>query len=286
MAKKKKTLAQQYDEQVRRIEKRLKQLADEGYDVVSEWDSTKRPKRPTRQQVDALKKVTPAKLRKRAVNNTIAVGKRVTNTPAKSTREKVARKEAARKKAEAEAIEQGKIILQNLYDILSLPYSANLPMKPDTYNEKVATAQSLLDNAIASEGEDTILKRLANAAEEIITAVEGYIYGSDGSSGEQVSYSWMLQILYGDSIPDSENALATELEDFDINDISDDEVDEGDDMRIARPVSQKPNIAYNGATDTYIDKNTGEVLFSPLGNGKWVDEQTGEIVNETDILLR
>ena len=283
MAKKKKTLAQQYDEQVRRIEKRLNQLAAEGYDVVSEWDSTKRPKRPTRQQVEALKKVTPAKLRKRAVNNTIAVGKRVTNTPAKSTREKVARKEAARKKAEAEAIEQGKIILQNLYDILSLPYSANLPMKPDTYNEKVATAQSLLDNAIASEGEDTILKRLANAVEEIITAVEGYIYGSDGSSGEQVSYSWMLQILYGDSIPDSENALATELEDYATTDISD---DEGDDTHIAGPVSPKSNIAYNSATDTYIDTNTGEVLFSPLGNGKWVDEQTGEIVNETDILLR
>lgn len=284
MAKKKKTLAQQYDEQVRRIEKRLKQLAAEGYDVVSEWDSTKRPKRPTRQQVDALKKVTPAKLRKRAVNNTIAVGKRVTNTPAKSTREKVARKEAARKKAEAEAIEQGKIILQNLYQILSLPYSAGMAMSPDKYYSKVANAQSLLDNAISSEGENTILKRLANAAEEIITAVEGYIYGSDGSSGEQISYSWMLQILYGDSIPDSENALATELEDFDINDISDDEDEEGDDMHILKPVSQKSNIAYNSATDTYIDTNTGEVLFSPLGNGRWLNEQTGEIVFESDIM--
>ena len=282
MAKKKKTLAQQYDEQVRRIEKRLQQLAAEGYDVVSEWDSKKRPKRATRQQVDALKKVTPAKLRKRAVNNTIAVGKRVTNTPAKSTREKVARKEAARKKAEA--IEQGKIILQNLYDILSLPYSANLPMKPDTYNEKVATAQSLLDNAISSEGEETILKRLADASEEIITAVEGYIYGSDGSSGEQVSYSWMLQILYGDSIPDSENAIATALEDYDITDISDDEDEEGVDTHIARPVTPKSNIAYNSATDTYIDTNTGEVLFSPLGNGKWLNEQTGEIVFEYEIM--
>ena len=283
MTKKKKTLAQQYDEQVRRIEKRLKQLAAEGYDVVSEWDSTKRPKRPTKKQVEALKKVTPAKLRKRAVNNTIAVGKRVTNTPAKSTREKVARKEAARKKAEA--IEQGKIILQNLYDILSLPYSANLPMSPDNYYEKIDMAQSLIENAIASEGERTILKRLAEASEEIISAVEGYIYGSDGSTGEQVSYSWMLQILYGDSIPDSENALATDLEDFDINDISDDD-EEGDDTHILRPAVPKSNIAYNSATDTYIDTNTGEVLFSPLGNGKWLNEQTGEIVFETDILLR
>ena len=276
MAKKKKTLAQQYDEQVRRIEKRLKQLADEGYDVVSEWDSTKRPKRPTRQQVEALKKVTPAKLRKRAVNNTIAVGKRVTNTPAKSTREKVARKNK-------KAIEQGKIILQNLYDILSLPYSANLPMSPDNYYEKIGMAQSLLENAISSEGETTILKRLAEASEEIISAVEGYIYGSDGSSGEQVSYSWMLQILYGDNIPDSENALATELEDFDITDISDDD-EEGDDTHIARSYSSKPNIAYNSATDTYIDTNTGEVLFSPLGNGRWLNEQTGEIVFESEIM--
>ena len=95
-----------------------------------------------------------------------------------------------------------------------------------------------------------------------------------------------MQILYGDSIPDSENALATELEDFDINDISDDEDDEGDDTHIARPYSTKSNIAYNSATDTYIDTNTGEVLFSPLGNGKWLNEQTGEIVFETDILLR
>ena len=279
MAKKKKTLAQQYDEQVRRIEKRLKQLAAEGYDVVSEWDSTKRPKRATKKQVDALKKVTPAKLRKSAVGGTITVGKRVTHTPAKSTREKVARKNQKQK-----AIEQGKIILQNLYDILSLPYSADLPMKPDTYHDKVSTAQSLLDNAISSEGEETILKRLAEASEEIITAVEGYIYGSDGSSGEQVSYSWMLQILYGDSIPDSENALATELEDFDINDISDDEYEEVDDMRILKPVSQKSNIAYNSTTDTYIDTNTGEVLFSPLGNGKWLNEQTGEIVFEYEIM--
>lgn len=276
---KKKTLAQQYDEQVRRIEKRLQQLAAEGYDVVSEWDSTYRPKRATKKQVDALKKVTPAKLRKRAVNNTIAVGKRVTHTPAKSTREKVARKTQKQK-----AIEQGKIILQNLYQILSLPYSAGMAMSPDKYYSKVANAQSLLDNAISSEGETTILKRLANAAEEIITAVEGYIYGSDGSSGEQVSYSWMLQILYGDSIPDSENALATELEDFDINDISDDEDEEGDDMHILKPVSQKSNIAYNSATDTYIDTNTGEVIFSPLGNGRWLNEQTGEIVFESEIM--
>ena len=279
MPKKKKTLAQQYDEQVRRIEKRLNQLAAEGYDIVSEWDSTKRPKRPTRQQVEALKKVTPAKLRKSAVNNTIVVGKRVTHTPAKSTREKVARKTQKQK-----AIEQGKIILQNLYQILSLPYSAGMAMSPDKYYSKVANAQSLLDNAISSEGEETILKRLAEASEEIITAVEGYIYGSDGSSGEQISYSWMLQILYGGIIPESENALATELEDFDINDISDDDEDEGDDMHIARPVSPKSNIAYNSATDTYIDTNTGEVLFSPLGNGKWLNEQTGEIVFEYEIM--
>lgn len=279
MPKKKKTLAQQYDEQVRRIEKRLKQLAAEGYDVVSEWDSTKRPKRPTRQQVDALKKVTPVKLRKNAVDNVITVGKRVTHTPAKSTREKT-----ARKRKEEKAIEQGKIILQNLYQILSLPYSAQLPMRADTYYEKVGLARSLLDNAIESEGENTILKRLANAAEEIITAVEGYIYGSDGSSGEQVSYSWMLQILYGDSIPDSENALASELEDYDITNISDDEDDEGDVTHILRPVVPKSNIAYNSATDTYIDTKTGEVLFSPLGNGKWLNEQTGEIVFEYEIM--
>ena len=279
MPKKKKTLAQQYDEQVRRIEKRLQQLADEGYDVVSEWDSTKRPKRPTKKQVDALKKVTPAKLRKAAVDDTIVVGKRITHTPAKSTREKVARKNK-------KAIEQGKIILQNLYQILSLPYSAQLPMRADTYYEKVGMARSLLDNAIEAEGENTILKRLANASEEIITAVEGYIYGSDGSSGEQISYSWMLQILYGDSIPDSENELATELEDFDVNDISDDEDEDedGDDTHILRPYSSKPNIAYNSATDTYIDTKTGEVLFSPLGNGRWLNEQTGEIVFESEIM--
>ena len=279
MAKKKKTLAQQYDEQVRRIEKRLQQLAAEGYDIVSEWDSTYRPKRATKKQVDALKKVTPAKLRKSAVDDVITIGKRVTHTPAKSTREKT-----ARKRKEERAIEQGKIILQNLYQILSLPYSAQLPMRADTYYEKVGLARSLLDNAIESEGENTILKRLANAAEEIITAVEGYIYGSDGSSGEQVSYSWMLQILYGDSIPDSENALATELEDFDTNDISNDEDEEGDDTHIARPYTPKSNIAYNSATDTYIDTNTGEVLFSPLGNGKWLNEQTGEIVFEYEIM--
>ena len=279
MAKKKKTLAQQYDEQVRRIEKRLQQLADEGYDVVSEWDSTKRPKRPTRKQVDALKKVTPAKLRKSAVDNVITVGKRVTHTPAKSTREKT-----ARKRNEEKAIEQGKIILQNLYQILSLPYSAGMAMSPDKYYSKVANAQSLLDNAITSEGETTILKRLAEAAEEIVTAVEGYIYGSDGSSGEQVSYSWMLQILYGDSIPDSENALAAELEDYPDN-IPDTDYDT-DELRTPETAPQKEHIAYNAATDTYIDTNTGEVLFSPLGNGRWLNEQTGEIVFETDILLR
>ncbi len=279
MPKKKKTLAQQYDEQVRRIEKRLQQLADEGYDVVSEWDSTKRPKRATKKQVDALKKVTPAKLRKTAVDDIIVVGKRVTHTPAKSTREKV-----ARKRKEERAIEQGKIILQNLYDILSLPYSADLPMTPDTYYDKVSTAQSLLDNAISSEGENTILKRLAAASEEIITSVEGYIYGSDGSAGEQISYSWMLQILYGGNIPAIENAIATELEDYATSDISDDEDEEGDDTHILRPYSTKSNIAYNSATDTYIDTTTGEVLFSPLGNGRWLNEQTGEIVFESEIM--
>ena len=73
MAKKKLTLQQQYERQLKRIEKRIAQLQAEGYNVTSEIDLTKTPKRARREQVEKLRKITPAKLRKSAENGNITV---------------------------------------------------------------------------------------------------------------------------------------------------------------------------------------------------------------------
>ena len=53
----KKTLSKQYQQQINRINKRLEELAKEGYNIVGDFTPTT-PKKPTRRQVEALKKVT------------------------------------------------------------------------------------------------------------------------------------------------------------------------------------------------------------------------------------
>lgn len=253
MAKKKLTIQQQYERQLKRIEKRIAQLQAEGYNVTSEIDLTKTPKRARREQVEKLRKITPAKLRKSAENGNITV----------TTKKK-------KRKKKQSAADKGKIILQNIREILALPYQNSYHMSPDTYYNKIAQVEGLLDDAIKSEGETTILKRLANASGEIIQAVEGYIYGSDGSEGEQVSYSWLLSILYGDDIPDYAAEQAAELENY----------DETEPPTIPENAD---NIKYDSTINAYIDTDTGEILYESLGDGKYRDTRTGDIVTEHDI---
>ena len=302
MPKKKLTLQQQYERQLKRIEKRIAQLQAEGYNVTSEIDLTKTPKRARREQVEKLRKITPAKLRKSAENGNITVTtrkKKKRKGPAKpklqtapkqqkqaqlkQTKQPKPKKQTApawvtsaddddeTQEPSNDTADRGKIIMQNIRDILAMPYQNDYHMRPDTYYNKIAQVEGLLDDAIKSEGETVIMERLANASGEIIQAVEGYIYGSDGSAGEQVSYSWLLAILYGDNIPDYAAEQAAELENYDETDPP------------SLPENTE-NIKYESTLNAYIDSDTGEILYESLGDGKYRDTRTGDIVTEHDIL--
>ena len=60
---KKKTLAQQYEAQLTRIEKRLIEMQKRGYTVVGKFQHTI-PKKVTKKMVDDLKAITPKSLAK------------------------------------------------------------------------------------------------------------------------------------------------------------------------------------------------------------------------------
>lgn len=61
MAKKKKTLAQQYEAQLKRIEKRLVEMQKRGYTVVGDLEHYV-PKKVTQKMIDDLKAITPKSL--------------------------------------------------------------------------------------------------------------------------------------------------------------------------------------------------------------------------------
>lgn len=282
----KKTLSKQYQQQINRINKRLEELAKEGYNIVGDFTPTI-PKKPTRKQVEALKKVTPEALRRMAdkkYNIDIGTGKQITQKVAKSKKvdyrkkpvsarpPKSPKKQKAPRETERVA-DEGDLIYDAITDILNQPYSAGLNISPEIYYDNQQALKDLLDSVIAKDGLDAVLKRFADAGTAIIDAVQGFAYASDGNADYMQSWYSFAEILTGGNVSYDVSDIADEMSDFD-SDVSDGQLLTVGDSE----------LAYDSDARVYVDINTGEVVFEYDDDlMSWVDARTGELVSTSDI---
>ena len=282
----KKTLSKQYQQQINRINKRLEELAKEGYNIVGDFTPTT-PKKPTRKQVEALKKVTPEALRRMADKNyniDIGTGKQITQKVAKSKKvdyrkkpvsarpPKPPKKQKTTRETERVA-DEGELIYDAITDILNQPYSAGLNISPEIYYDNQQALKDLLDSVIAKDGLDAVLKRFADAGTAIIDAVQGFAYASDGNADYMQSWYSFAEILTGGNVSYDVADIADEMSDFD-SDVSDEQLLTVGDSE----------LAYDSDARVYVDINTGEVIFEYDDDlMSWVDARTGELVSTSDI---
>ena len=284
----KKTLSKQYQQQINRINKRLEELAKEGYNIVGDFTPTI-PKKPTRKQVEALKKVTPEALRRMAdkkYNIDIGTGKQITQKVAKSKKIDYRKKPVSARPPKppkkrtytggddyVPTADEGKLIYEAILNILNQPYSTGLNISPEIYYDNQQALKDLLDSVIAKDGLDTVLQRFADAGTAIIDAVQGFAYASDGNADYMQSWYSFAEILTGGNVSYDVSDITDEMSDFD-SDVSDGQLLTVGDSE----------LAYDSDARVYVDINTGEVVFEYDDDlMSWVDARTGELVSTSDI---
>lgn len=284
----KKTLSKQYQQQIKRISKRLDELAKEGYNIVGDFTPTT-PKKPTRKQVEALKKVTPEALRRMADKNyniDIGKGKQITQKVAKSKKVDYRKKPVSARPPKPPKkqrqigtgdvfplADEGALIYEAIKKILEQPYSAGLNISPEIYYDNQRALRGLLDSVIAKDGRDAVLKRFADAGAVVIDAVQGFAYASDGNADYMQSWYSFVDILTGGNISYDVSDIADEMTDFD-SDVADGQLQTVGDSE----------LAYDSDARVYVDINTGDVVFEYDDDlMSWVDTRTGELVSTSDI---
>nr|DAH76456.1 MAG TPA: hypothetical protein [Caudoviricetes sp.] len=227
---KKKTLAQQYEAQLSRIEKRLIEMQKRGYTVVGEFQHTT-PKKVTQKMVDDLKAITPKSLAKLSDKNyTIDIGTkkqlvqkvkqskktdyRKKPTSARPPKPLPARQTRTKK---APPVDEGEMIWKRIQQILDTPYDSGLNIPPWRYAEHIADIRSLLNQVVAQIGKNNTIHRFASAGEVAVEAVEGYVFSSDSEPMHMMSWYTFVDILTAGDFPKEVNEKLTELSDWSEN---------------------------------------------------------------------
>ena len=230
MAKKKKTLAQQYEAQLTRIEKRLLEMQKRGYTVVGELQHTT-PKKVTQKMVDDLKAITPKSLAKLSDKNyTIDIGtkKQLVQKVKQSKKTDYRKKPASARPPkslparqtrakQAPPVDEGELIWRRIQQILDTPYDSGLNIPPWRYAEHIADIRELLNQTMAQIGKTKVIYRFATASEMAVEAVEGYVFSSDSEPMHMMSWYTFVDILTAGDIPEEVNEKLTELSDWSEN---------------------------------------------------------------------
>lgn len=230
MAKKKKTLAQQYEAQLTRIEKRLIEMQKRGYTVVGEFQHTT-PKKVTQKMVDDLKAITPKSLAKLSDKNyTIDIGtkKQLVQKVKQSKKTDYRKKPASARPPKplpprqtrakkAPPVDEGEMIWRKIQAILDTPYDSGLNIPPWRYAEHISDIRSLLNQVVAQIGKKNVIHRFATAGEVAVEAVEGYVFSSDSEPAHMMSWYTFVEILTAGDIPEEVNEKLTELSDWSEN---------------------------------------------------------------------
>lgn len=224
---KRKTLAQQYEAQLKRIEKRLIEMQKRGYTVVGEFQHTT-PKKVTKKMVDDLKAITPKSLAKLSDKNyTIGIGAkkqlvqkvkqskkidyRKKPVSARPPKPLPARQTRAKK---APPVDEGEMIWRRIQQIVDTPYDSGLNIPPWKYAEHISDIRSLLNQTVSQIGKKAVIRRFATAGEVAIEAVEGYVFSSDSEPAHMMSWYTFVEILTAGDVPEEINEKLTELSDW------------------------------------------------------------------------
>ena len=224
---KRKTLAQQYEAQLKRIEERLIEMQKRGYTVVGEFQHTT-PKKVTQKMIDDLKAITPKSLARLSdKSHTIDIGTkkqlvqkvkqskkidyRKKPASARPPKPLPARKTRAKK---APPVDEGEMIYLRIQQLLATPYDTVLNIPPWRYAEHIADIRGLLNQTIIQLGKKAVIHRFATAGETAIEAVEGYVFSSDTESAHMMSWYTFVDILTAGDVPEEINEKLTELSDW------------------------------------------------------------------------
>lgn len=223
---KRKTLAQQYEAQLTRIEKRLIEMQKRGYTIVGEFQHTT-PKKVTKKMVDDLKAITPKSLAKLSDKNyTIDIGtkKQLVQKVKQSKKTDYRKKPASARppkplpphktRTKKEPVDEGEMIWQRIQQILDTPYDTGLNIPPWRYTEHISDIRGLLNQTITQIGKKGVIHRFATAGETAIEAIEGYVFSSDTEPIHMMSWYTFVDILTAGEVSEEINEKLTELSDW------------------------------------------------------------------------
>lgn len=209
---------QAWEKELKRLQQFIRRAKKRGYtfpeDVIPET-----PKRITKNQLSKIKGINPQTLYSQAEFYNPETGETISGIEGR----KFERKRSAKKAQLTKAIKQTQntkislpkqtdLVLQNIRDLInqfapsSLWSNYWLQKKEEDKNK----LQSLLDNAIAQEGENVVAERLENYAGDIERIINSILYGSDE---EQVQFDLVefATIIKGRSLTQQESSELTDL---------------------------------------------------------------------------
>lgn len=190
-----------YQNQIKRIKRAFSTLEKSGYrfsedleDIISEIKEV--PKRITKQEIQKLKRITPAVLRKHATALS-ETGKIVSGTE----RFRELRRESARRAAQTRKRKQAIAALPNIVDIVLENVEDLIRMNPS--NKGAEYLQNLLDSEIKKYGRKKVAQAMMKYPTWFIEQAQNIIYYPDrGGSGYAnralIAFSQMIR----DNLPD------------------------------------------------------------------------------------
>lgn len=224
---KRKTLAQQYEAQLTRIEERLIEMQKRGYTVVGNFQHTT-PKKVTKKMVDDLKAITPKTLARLSdKSHTIDIGtkKQLVQKVKQSKKIDYRKKPISvrppkplppRKKRPIGGlpIDESDMIFQRIQQILETPYDTGLNIPPWRYAQNISDMRELLAQTMSQVGEKEVIHRFATAGEVAVSAVEGYVFSSDGDAAHMMSWYTFVDILTAGNISEEINEMISDMADW------------------------------------------------------------------------
>lgn len=209
---------QAWKKELKRLQQFIRRAKKRGY-TFSEDVIPETPKRITKKQLSKIKGLNPQTLYEQAEFYNPETGETISGVEGR----KFERKRSAKKAQLTKAIKQTQntkislpkqtdLVLQNVRDLINQFTPSNLwsnywTQKKEEDKNKL---QSLLDNAIAQEGENVVAERLENYAGDIERIINSIVYGSDE---EQVQFDLVefATIIKGRSLTQQESSELTDL---------------------------------------------------------------------------
>ena len=209
---------QAWKKELKRLQQFIRSAKKRGYtfpdDVIPET-----PKRITKKQLSKIKGINPQTLYEQAEFYNPETGETISGIEGRTFERKRSAKKAQLTKAikqtqntKISLPKQTDLVLQNIRDLINQFTPSSLWSNYWTHKkeEDKNKLQSLLDNAIAQEGENVVAERLENYAGDIERIINSILYGSDE---EQVQFDLVefATIIKGRSLTQQESSELTDL---------------------------------------------------------------------------